>query len=155
LHRRGKYRFRNWFNHSIVGGVNEFGIYPRFLETIHMKKCRLQQVISTFARKVLKMVLVLTLPAALVSCSSAGKENRHRLMQLKLGMDREQVMNIMGMPHINEAAKTDDGKARETFFYPTGSMIPTNQLTALVFEDGKLIKWSRDIKPKPNEPPAQ
>ncbi len=94
-------------------------------------------------RKVGKGILFILVITMLSSCSDVGKENRRSLMQLKLGMNREQVMIIMGRPHHNAAKQIEKGVSREILYYETATVIPSAQLTALVFENGKLVSWGK------------
>ena len=101
----------------------------------------------TAMKKALGSVIVCMLVLSMVSCSNVGRENRSRMMLLKLGMDREQVLSVMGMPYKNEACRTRGGQAVETLFYGTGStpVFPHASLTPLVFENGRLAGWGKEV----------
>ena len=97
---------------------------------------------ENIVQKVIRYFVFVVAITTLLSCSNVGKENRRRTMQLKLGMPRAEVVNIMGMPHHNEGSQAE-GKEREILYYPTGSLSPESSFTPLVFEDGKLICWGK------------
>jgi len=101
-----------------------------------------------WAGSAIMIVVMLFLVGSMCSCTSLGKENRRRLMQLQIGQTREQVINIMGMPHMNEGYKSEKGVSREVLYYGTGSLTPESELIPLVFENGKLIGWGKDYYQK-------
>jgi len=102
----------------------------------------------SWAGSVITIALLMVMVGSMSSCTSVGKENRRRLMQLQIGQTREQVVNIMGMPHMNEGYKTERGVSREVLYYGTGSLSPESELIPLIFENGKLIGWGQDFYQK-------
>ena len=89
----------------------------------------------------------------LTSCATwkiQQSRNRDNLMRLDLGMTKEQVVQIMGKPDLNEAYQTADGGALVILFYYTNrkwadSNITKDECTPLVFENGKLIGWGDEF----------
>jgi hypothetical protein len=93
-------------------------------------------------------------------CSSAGRmlfENRQNLSNLSPGMSKVEVHTVMGQQPVrnfNNPYRTamyigKDGKPVETFYYWTdgnqSNGIADNELTPVVFVDGKVIGWGREF----------
>ena len=101
-------------------------------------------------------LVILLLIVGLSSCSYPGIETRKNLMSLKLGMTKDEVINIIGLPERNEAYKTTNSEELELFFYYTGNSSSVSGIancswgacTPLLFEDGKLTGWGREIYEK-------
>ncbi len=115
----------------------------------------------------MKNFLVLLLLLVLVGCASMDNlvklryENRKKLMEIKIGMTKEQAMAIMGTKSLKDDAasyqRTADNpyrsetlqgkdKTLEAVFYYThirrlDAAITDDELTPLVFDNGKLIGW--------------
>ena len=94
--------------------------------------------------------------------------NRRNLLKLSVGMTREQAMATMGHksgggqygePTVNSPYKSEilqrEGKPFEVLYYYTDvknalyianpATVHDDELTPLVFEDGKLIGWGADF----------
>lgn len=75
--------------------------------------------------------------------------NRSNLLQLKIGMNKEQALNIMGKPYKTEAYVVE-AKNLEFWLYlterTTGFVQPTDiNFTPLAFEAGILMGWGRNF----------
>lgn len=98
----------------------------------------------------------------LTSCASLDvirSNNRQNLIKLSPGLSKSEVLTLMGTkkvtsddgtvitnPYRNETAKTDNGQMCEILFYYTDikredGAITDDELTPLVFMDGKLTGW--------------
>jgi len=66
--------------------------------------------------------------------------NRDKLLQVSVGMTKEQVRQVMGKPYRREVYEP-----REIWFYITewqkDGYTTSDEMTPLVFEDGKLVGW--------------
>jgi hypothetical protein len=98
-------------------------------------------------------------------------QNTANLAKLTVGLRKEVVMEMMGMepskgvfmwidnPYRSETLTGKDGKSYEVLYYyidlkQRDDKITDDELTPLVFEDGKLIGWGypfldRKVPPKP------
>jgi outer membrane protein assembly factor BamE (lipoprotein component of BamABCDE complex) len=69
--------------------------------------------------------------------------NRGNLNKLEVGMSKDQVTTIMGKPYQREAYGE-----KEYWFYETEQKTiykgPSEYLTPVVFENGKLVGWGRN-----------
>ncbi len=104
--------------------------------------------------KTYKMVFILLSVFSLVSCTApwqiVQQRNRDNLMRVDLGMTREQVIEIMGKPDLNEAYLTDDGGTLLILFYYTNRKwadgnFTKDECTPLVFENAKIIGWGDEF----------
>ena len=103
-----------------------------------------------------KGCLVVGLICVLTSFSGCtGGTNRKKLMSLELGMSKQEVLNLMKAPQLNEAYRTQDGGSLEVFFYNTSFEYTHQEIEAdcveraicvpLVFENGRLIGWGKQF----------
>ncbi len=71
--------------------------------------------------------------------------NRDNLNKLEIGMNREQVREIMGKPHVREADQNQEWWLYQIYadsIYTSAS----EELTPVVFDtEGKLIGWGRNF----------
>lgn len=72
-------------------------------------------------------------------------DNRHKLENLRIGMTKEQVKNIMGEPLVNEVYNT----SRVWYYYTRNKWFDGNvtrdECTPLVFDDyGHLEGWGQE-----------
>ncbi|GLP96734.1 DUF3192 domain-containing protein [Paraferrimonas sedimenticola] len=72
-------------------------------------------------------------------------ENRKNLNGLTIGMDKDQVQNVMGFSDLNEAFQKD-GKLVQLWYYRTQHVksdgrTTKDECTPLVLVDGSLIGW--------------
>jgi hypothetical protein len=96
----------------------------------------------------------------LAGCSSLSKflsDNRQHLAHLEAGMSKGEVHAIMGQesarnynnPYRTAMYPREDGKRVDVFYYWTdGSVsqgISDNELTPVVFVDGKVVGWGREF----------
>ena len=69
----------------------------------------------------------------------------HRLRQLKVGMNEQQVTSIMGPPQYREFYKSLEGEPVLIWhYYPPGAAEPNGakgERTSLFFESGRLTVW--------------
>lgn len=112
-------------------------------------------------------VLILSIIGC-ASISSVTAPNREHLLKLSLGMDKQQVLKLMGTrrmkvksdllhaviinnPYRSETLNDNDGKFYEVLSYVTDNkydddLVRDSDLTPLVFDrDGKLIGWGQDF----------
>ncbi|RLV57873.1 DUF3192 domain-containing protein [Parashewanella curva] len=77
------------------------------------------------------------------------KENRMHIGQLQMGMDYQQVINLMGSPDINEAYLENKGESKheiQVLFYRTqhvssDSITTKDECTPIVIKNGKVVGW--------------
>ena len=114
-----------------------------------------------------KTIVVFILCLLITGCTTTDQvraKNRLNLLKLSVGITKEEVLNIMGTetiktydyggptinnPYRNEILQGKD-KTFEVLYYYTdkkndigyyGVIITDDELTPLVFDDGKLIGW--------------
>jgi hypothetical protein len=119
-----------------------------------------------------KAIIVSVLFVLIAGCTSSldgvRTANRRNLLKLSVGMTKEQAVATMGHksgggrfgePTVNSPYKSEilpeKGKTFEVLYYYTDiesnvytanpATIPANELTPLVFDDGKLIGWGADF----------
>jgi hypothetical protein len=122
----------------------------------------------------MKELSILLLCLGLVGCattfSQIASDNRTNLLQLSIGMTKENVLNIMGTKTryanfdervsryidapINNPYRSEimqgNNKTLEVLYYYTDiksvdDAITDDELTPLVFDDGKLIGWGNSF----------
>lgn len=113
-----------------------------------------------------KLVYLLGLVMLVSGCAtldSIRTENRQNLLKLSIGMSKQEVMNIMGgksthdyganttinNPYRSEILQGKD-KTFEVWYYYTDmkkwdDAITDDELTPLVFDNGKLIGWGQSF----------
>lgn len=116
-------------------------------------------------------ICILALSVALASCSNfyvdpadmMRESNRENLKKLSLGMEKATAMETMGTepsrgvfmwidnPHRSEAVTAKNGQRYEALYYYTDmkqrdDRITDDELTLLLFQDGKLIAWGEDAR---------
>lgn len=72
-------------------------------------------------------------------------DNREHLTQLSLGMDKSQVLALMGKADFHEAWQAD-GKKVQVFFYRTHRLhgdgsTTKEECTPVVLHDNRLVGW--------------
>lgn len=112
---------------------------------------------------------ILAIAVALAACSnfyvdtasSLREANKQNLKKLSVGMQKPTVMEIMGTepskgvfmwidnPYRSESVTAKDGQRYEVLYYYTDlkqrdDKIADDELTPLIFENGKLVAWGRD-----------
>jgi outer membrane protein assembly factor BamE (lipoprotein component of BamABCDE complex) len=71
--------------------------------------------------------------------------NKIQISKLELGLQKKQVIELLGSPDITEA-KRDDNKELQVMFYRTqhkqaDGITTEDECTALLFENNELIAW--------------
>ncbi len=109
----------------------------------------------------MRKCLFILLCLGIVGCASMDAirtSNRENLMELSIGMSKQEVLQIMGTktiktmvqtinnPYRSEILTGKDGKTLEVLYYyteirRTDDIITDDSLTPLVFDNGKLIGW--------------
>jgi hypothetical protein len=119
-----------------------------------------------------KVVVVSVLFVLIAGCTSSldrvRTANRRNLLKLSVGMTKEQAIATMGHksgggrfgePTVNSPYKSEilpgKDKTFEVLYYYTDiesnvytanpATIPANELTPLIFDNGKLIGWGADF----------
>ncbi|MBF0523246.1 MAG: DUF3192 domain-containing protein [Candidatus Omnitrophica bacterium] len=125
-------------------------------------------------RKILSVMLCLGLVGCATTMSQSIAPNRENLLKLSIGMTKDQALNIMGTkaftaggfnfvggyntagpavtitnPYRSEILQGKD-KNLEVIYYVTddktgNGVITDDDLTPLVFDNGKLIGWGRSF----------
>ena len=89
-------------------------------------------------------ILLFVFTVLFVGCSTALLEkNRNNVKLLRKGMDKQEVLAIMGEPLTNEVYNTDN-----VWYYFTDpkwsdGVITHDECTPLFFEDNKLLGWGQ------------
>jgi Protein of unknown function (DUF3192) len=95
------------------------------------------------------------------TASSLREANKQNLKKLSVGMQKPTVMEIMGTepskgvfmwidnPYRSESLTAKDGRRYEVLYYYTDlkqrdDKITDDELTPLIFENGKLVAWGHD-----------
>jgi outer membrane protein assembly factor BamE (lipoprotein component of BamABCDE complex) len=71
--------------------------------------------------------------------------NKVQISKLELGLQKKQILELLGSPDITEA-KRNDNKELQVMFYRTGhkqadGITTEDECTALLFENNELIAW--------------
>lgn len=71
--------------------------------------------------------------------------NKVQISKLELGLEKKQILELLGSPDITEA-KRNDGMELQVMFYRTqhrkaDGITTEDECTALLFENNKLIAW--------------
>ena len=77
--------------------------------------------------------------------------NRKNLMKLEIGMSKQEVINIMGIPYNREAYSTPDGQLDFLIYltkYTDSGSIPDSDTTPICFVNGKVTGWGRNFYEK-------
>lgn len=96
-------------------------------------------------KKLNVLIFVLMLSMMFFSCAFIEeRRNNRNLEQLKRGMTKEEVLNIMGEPLKDEKRYRDP----DVWFYYTETKwsdgnATRDECTPLVFKDGRLIGWGK------------
>ena len=78
-----------------------------------------------------------------------ARNNRVKMINLQIGQDRTQVLNIMGTPYKTESYILQDGKIVDFWLYLTegrgvDQVLTDANFTPLAFEAGILKGWGRN-----------
>ena len=101
----------------------------------------------------MKHLFIIALALLLISCATSRHvmdKNNKALLSLEIGMSKQQVLEVMGDPDLNEAYKSLHGKSVAIFFYYTerksrDHVIIKDETTPVVFEKGELIGWGSEF----------
>jgi outer membrane protein assembly factor BamE (lipoprotein component of BamABCDE complex) len=71
--------------------------------------------------------------------------NKVQISKLELGLQKKQILTLLGSPDITEAKRNDD-KELQVMFYRTqhkksDGITTEDECTALLFENNELIAW--------------
>lgn len=71
--------------------------------------------------------------------------NKIQISKLELGLQKKQILELLGSPDISEA-KRNDNKELQVMFYRTqhkqaDGITTVDECTALLFENNELIAW--------------
>ena len=110
----------------------------------------------------MKKSLIVLICLALVGCASMSgvrTMNRENLLKLSIGMSKQEALNVMGTrsfatleegrinnPYRSEILSNKEGKVFEVLYYYTDvkkadDAITDDELTPLIFDNGRLIGW--------------
>ena len=120
-------------------------------------------------------ICLLALTLALAACGSFyidpadmfRESNRENLKKLSVGMEKQVAMETMGTepsrglfmwidnPHRSEEVTAKNGQRYEALYYYTDmkqrdDKITDDELTLLLFQDGKLVAWGEDARKRLN-----
>jgi len=93
-----------------------------------------------------KLICLLVLVVVASGCYSLTRSiNRSKLLKLNIGMDKDIAVSTMGRPYRTETLQGKD-KVFMVYLYYTDIKaadggITDDELTPLVFDEGKLIGW--------------
>lgn len=118
----------------------------------------------------MKRAWILAMTVILAACSNFYLDtadllrdaNRENLKKLSIGMPKSTAMEVMGTepskglfmwidnPYRSEWVATKDGRRYEVLYYYTeikerDDRITDDELTPLIFEDGKLVGWGYEV----------
>ena len=83
------------------------------------------------------------------SWKAEQRQNREKISNLSLGLQRSEVIEQMGTATFTEAFTADNGSGYQVLYYRThrehgDGETTKDETTALVFENDKLIGWGND-----------
>lgn len=104
-------------------------------------------------KTILLFLIISSLSIIFYGCATPGmimEKNNENLLKLEMGMSKEQVLQVMGKPDLNEAYQSLYGKSVTIFFYYTqrkwsDGNTTKDECTPVVFEDGKLVGWGDEF----------
>jgi len=109
-------------------------------------------LLKKFYKIVFPLTLLLPFVFFITSCDTLGKYdpgfiernlNNQHITKLRVGMTKEEVLKIMGLPLINQTYN----KPNIWFYYTdwdwADAAITKSECTPLVFEDGILLGWGQ------------
>jgi len=101
-----------------------------------------------------KIICLLALVLLVSGCASSSvmpwgiEKTRNNLANLELGMSKQEVINIMGMPYNREAYSTPDGPLDFLIYltkYTDSGSIPDSDTTPICLLNGKVVGWGRNF----------
>jgi len=102
-------------------------------------------------KKIILTITVFSLLYFMFGCAAAKmSKNNDNLLLLEMGMTKEQVLQIMDKPDLNEAYESLYGKSIVIYFYYTQRQwsdgnVTKDECTPVVFEDGRLVGWGSEF----------
>jgi len=96
----------------------------------------------------MKNLLLVSLLILLGGCATYKMaKNNDALLNLEMGMTKQQVVAVMGKPDLNEAYQSLYGKPVVIYFYYTqrkwsDGNVTKDETTPVVLENGKLVGWA-------------
>ncbi len=104
-----------------------------------------------------KIIALLALVVLIGGCASSSvmpwgiEKARNNLMKLELGMSKQEVIDIMGMPYNREAYSTSEGQLDFLIYltkYTDSGSIPDSDTTPICLLNGKVTGWGRNFYEK-------
>jgi len=96
-------------------------------------------------RRVLILMLALTTIASVSGCGvamqSQSRTSNEKLMQLQVGMDRQQVLTLMGNPYRREVYGESEFLIYETNHWARSER---ERFTPILLKGGKVAGWGRN-----------
>lgn len=101
-----------------------------------------------------KLIWLFIIVVLLSGCASSSvmpwgiEKARNNLMKLELGMSKQEVIDIMGMPYNREAYSTPDGQLDFLIYltkYTDSGSIPDSDTTPICLLNGKVTGWGRNF----------
>ena len=101
-----------------------------------------------------KEITLLVLALLINGCASNSmmpwgiEKARNNLMKLEIGMSKQEVIEIMGMPYNREAYSTPDGPLDFLIYltkYTYSGSIPDSDTTPVCLLNGKVTGWGRNF----------
>lgn len=92
-----------------------------------------------------RLVLFVVVAVLLCSCSAINRNNQN-IVNLKVSMTQDEVVQIMGTPAVSESYEAVGGERVAILYYRTEKKATTvvsvkDECTPIVFINGKLIGW--------------
>ena len=97
-------------------------------------------------RQLVALVSAVAMGLSLFGCGAArqyqSRETNEKLMQLQVGMERQQVLSLMGNPHRREAYGGDT----EFLIYQTNyfARSESERFTPILLKSGRVAGWGRN-----------
>jgi hypothetical protein len=100
-----------------------------------------------------RLFTVFIIVLIIVGCVRLDERNRENLLNLKDGMTKQQVLQIMGKPYKTESYRIENGMLEFWMYYTDPpARIPyyrpklnDSNFTPLAFENGILTGWGRNF----------
>ena len=89
------------------------------------------------------MALCLNLSGCGISRQSMSRETNDKLMDIQVGMDRGQVLSILGKPYKREAYGNSEYLIYETNHWASRRN-EKERFTPILLEQGKVVGWGRN-----------
>ncbi len=100
----------------------------------------------------MRKILVVSLCFCLIGCAtwpSGISKTRDKLLEIEIGMSKNEVITIMGRPYKREAYTISEGATMEFLIYLTeytySGRIPDEDTTPICFLNGEVNGWGRNF----------